>query len=1142
MIGPTPNDNPARSLSINHIRDRKNGRRPSELDQGQQELYSFYAPSLEAGDYTINTLQTIKDLSGDPILVEGRQKFTVRAPRFALPAGSIHSTYPAPGRAEPAKTLPHVVLNDPHLPWERDALGEKGIDAEENQVPWLAVLVFTQEELRLDKQHLKRDSGIFPTTVAIPPPPDRKTPPPDIPQNKTLAIKMTINDLLAVKNTATPISVLFPSDAEKALTTDVIFLQSKLFNSLVTAYDENGEAVKQTFADVSRYKYLAHARKVSTIGMVIDNAEHEAFFSVVISHRVGPLNLKQPTPVVVHLVSIEGVGKMDFPITTELVALSSLYSWTYTCLPAHSMDVLYSFQHLGDTLNMLRPSWDIIKNVEPSEKKPDEKEPEEKKPPKPTTRIGQRMYDGYSLVRYITQTGEETVAFTRGPFTPTTVEYPLRPDWGISTFGTDLQIFDTELGVMDITYSSAWQLGKALALADHPFAAALSRVRTYILDEAMSHSKVAALQTRWPGIYQTRAETLRSLLKATESLHLLLVKERTAGRFSGAPPPIAADDYSHGSDLIKHTFDLHSHTAATKLSSAKDGEVFHEHNEACSTDWMRVLGWILDRMYLDNIPPHYLISDPTHLPPESLRFFHIDRNWIDAMIDGALSIANHMQCYDSKLRTVIKKMVNAYFKTTLDTGPDSKTSDDANSKTSGDPGSGTSGRPGLRPQVPTYGFLLRSDICSQFPHLVVEAEMPNLLGAPILYHKNLDNGVMLCLFDRVPSADFKSLTFTQPPHQQCFSAGDTLDDSAFEMIYKHPFPNEPADESTFVWDNPIPVELDEGEVQRQGQVKDIVKAKGPPVFLWGDKGSIRTLLFPPFAQTVFEFNRKQIGKTLTGTDTDTDTDTDTKTNPYPGAALVGIQLGSAIYKLKIQLKEGDPNPVLPTTDWDLKMLDPPDLGKDPGVQVMADKPRLLFYSPECRCKGPQPSLRELVHRDPKSVSLFATIPEFTYKVYSVRSTSQKVLMMAFKQDLVFSIVLKRYGDENIRLEKVVLDIPIGPVSSVNPTLMETYAGSVKMLSNLRFNVLAQLNEVKGKPSKNKLSVTLLPRTRSENVLAAQIDEMSFLMSGVSVHVYHNAQIEVNILRKESYRRVETQGVNFEAQLVSPPKQNPDTRS
>lgn len=1047
---------------------------PSELKKGEQKLYSFYAPSLEAGDYTVDTTQKII-VPSEEKTIYGKQAFTVVAPRFTLPAGSIHSVYPSPGRTELAKTLPHVVLNDQHLPWERDALAmERELDEEQNKVPWLAVLVFTQEELRLEKEHLKRDSGIFPETVAIPPPPDPKAqpppppPPPEIPQNKTLAINMTIKDLLAVKQTSTPIRDLPSTEDEQSRTTDVIFIKKKLFNELVTAYGEDGKPVDQKcdkdgkpmkqYADVSRYKYLAHARQVSTIGMVIDNPDHEAFFSVVISHRVGPLNLKIPTPVVVHLLSIEGVGKMEFPITTDFVALSSLYSWTYTCLPASSMDILDSFKHLGITREMLRPPSEIINKVQPVEGEL----------PKTNERVIQRMYDGYSLVRYLTQTGEETVAFTRGPLTPTTVKHPIRPDWGISTFGTDLQILDTELGVMDITYSSAWQLGKALALADHPFAAALSRVKSHVLDEAMSCSKVDAITEKYPGVYMKGTETLKSLMKTTMNLHRLFEENPAAGQASPSPP-IATDDYSHGSDLIMQTFDSYCLDAAKKNSGSTEGDrPFDEHNTPKSTDWMVVFSWILDRMYLVNVPAHYLISDPTHLPPESLRFFHIDANWVDAMIDGALSIANHMQCYDSKIRTVIKEMVNSY----LETSHQSKE---------------------LLPQIPTYGFLLRSDICSQFPHLVVEVEMPGHPGAPLLYHKNLDKGVMLCLFDRVPSKHhFTTLTFTQPPHQQCFSAGDTLNESTFKMIYKEQYCKQDVRDTTFVW-------WDFGKSTKL--VKGETSVDGPPVFRWGEDGSTRTLLFPPFAQAVFGSNNSP--------------------GPYPGAAMVGIQLGSAIYKLEIGLdavgggeereKEKE-NSDGAKTKHGLRMVDIPP--KSPVAQTEASlapqKRALTRRRLKCCCAPATPTVDGFNHWEPRTYPRLADLPRFHYEVYSIQSPSRKLLMTNFNQDLVFSIVLKRAGGEQLKLERVVLDIQIGKMNPKCSPLLEAYEGPVKMLSNLRFNVLAQHSE-------GELSVTLLPRTQNRNVMVTHIREMSFLMSGAKVNEYTKSPTELSISVKEWYR-------------------------
>lgn len=42
---------------------------------------------------------------------------------------------------------------------------------------------------------------------------------------------------------------------------------------------------------------------------------------------------------------------------------------------------------------------------------------------------------------------------------------------------------------------------------------------------------------------------------------------------------------------------------------------------------------------LHKVPFHYLVPDPSALPPESIRFFHLNRAWIDRLIDGAISAA-----------------------------------------------------------------------------------------------------------------------------------------------------------------------------------------------------------------------------------------------------------------------------------------------------------------------------------------------------------------------------------------------------------------------------------------------------------------------------------------------------------------------
>jgi len=48
--------------------------------------------------------------------------------------------------------------------------------------------------------------------------------------------------------------------------------------------------------------------------------------------------------------------------------------------------------------------------------------------------------------------------------------------------------------------------------------------------------------------------------------------------------------------------------------------------------------WLARLRLLDSVPFAYLTPDSLLLPPESIRFFYVDRNWTDALIQGALSV------------------------------------------------------------------------------------------------------------------------------------------------------------------------------------------------------------------------------------------------------------------------------------------------------------------------------------------------------------------------------------------------------------------------------------------------------------------------------------------------------------------------
>jgi hypothetical protein len=53
-----------------------------------------------------------------------------------------------------------------------------------------------------------------------------------------------------------------------------------------------------------------------------------------------------------------------------------------------------------------------------------------------------------------------------------------------------------------------------------------------------------------------------------------------------------------------------------------------------------LLDWLRDLHLLRRIPLCYLVPDARLLPPESIRFFHVDPTWIDRVIDGVFAAAN----------------------------------------------------------------------------------------------------------------------------------------------------------------------------------------------------------------------------------------------------------------------------------------------------------------------------------------------------------------------------------------------------------------------------------------------------------------------------------------------------------------------
>jgi hypothetical protein len=510
-------------------------------------------------------------------------------------------------------------------------------------------------------------------------------------------------------------------------------------------------------------------------------------------------------------------------------------------------------------------------------------------------------------------------------------------------------------------------------------------------------------------------------------------------------------------------------------------------------DWVVVLRFVLDLMYLINVPAQYLLTDPSHLPEESLRLFYIDRNWIEALVDGALSIGNHIDPKVDKVRTAIKRAVNRYFET-----PNS--------------------------------FLLRSAAVAQFPDLVVstspiidQAKTP-LLGR----HEIVENNVMLGLLTHVPeSGGLLKLTFTQPAHQQSFTCAKNISNSQVETSYKRIYTMEdPQDDN-----RNIPIEertWNRGTVDNRGAV-----------FIWGtDEGDdIRTVHVENMADDLHTRLTDDLNKLIPGA----------YTEQLPTAATMCLQLNGPCWQIQAELPNTMPSTGAMKLGYKLvnlvankraprvrnkvqqrsfnipsisdrqiapafvsKHLPPyfrpildssifreETLGTDSGrsspeilTPTSTGTPEMMLHISHSS------SLSDLEHLD---LSVWgAPPPQFIWKVTPASEpTSLYIPKRTYQQDLVISIVYDtEYNPAEYLLNRVQISIPIGQPEGVS-TLMVGYQGpGCVMLSNLQFNPRTTYNGDTG-----NLDIVLLPRTMKGFVPVKRIRELSFLLRGVIVYPY-----------------------------------------
>ncbi|GIH15127.1 hypothetical protein [Rugosimonospora africana] len=236
----------------------------------------YHRPAMPPGLYTMDVQQ---DVSGPRIAADSfptQWQFTVAGDRFTLRPSDVYAVFPPDGSlGDHSDVLPHAVLTRSTMPWEYRADGASA--------PWLAVLLFTEDEQRTQAY---REPAITTLGQLIP---------------ATSAPQWPGLDLDPAEH----------QDSDKVTVLDV---QQRLLATLLPSA-----------AEVS---LLTHVRRAEdTDGNLIDDER-----SVVLGRRLprsGGIS-------VVHLVSVESRyhdGSFDFGTAApdDYIRLISLKSWRFAC-------------------------------------------------------------------------------------------------------------------------------------------------------------------------------------------------------------------------------------------------------------------------------------------------------------------------------------------------------------------------------------------------------------------------------------------------------------------------------------------------------------------------------------------------------------------------------------------------------------------------------------------------------------------------------------------------------------------------------------------------------------------------------------------------------------------------------------------
>ncbi|MFT3714064.1 MAG: hypothetical protein QM817_40905 [Archangium sp.] len=133
-----------------------------------------------------------------------------------------------------------------------------------------------------------------------------------------------------------------------------------------------------------------------------------------------------------------------------------------------------------------------------------------------------------------------------------------------------------------------------------------------------------------------------------------------------------------------------------------------------------ILNWLVRARLLYGVPFEYLVPDASLLPPESIRFFFLDHNWTDALVDGAVSVGKSTSweyLHHERRSELLRQRLD-------EAGPAVRTDARENNRKTGEWADSSQ-------ETEVTGFLLRSSLVSAFPGMEIRAYLKSDLTKPM---------------------------------------------------------------------------------------------------------------------------------------------------------------------------------------------------------------------------------------------------------------------------------------------------------------------------------------------------------------------------------------------------------------------------